>query len=103
VPGLKLHFFICTSGLKLHFFNCTSGLKLQFQLQATDRFSSIGAELSPLGLPDLPGGGAGSALYSDEYLERFVRSQTLTGHHPTSTCKMGAASDNTAVVDHELR
>jgi choline dehydrogenase len=80
------------------------GLKLQFQLQNTECFSEIGAELSPLGLPELPGRPhQGSALYSDDYLERFVRSQTLTGHHPAGTCKMGAPSDPKAVVDSELR
>jgi choline dehydrogenase len=78
------------------------GLKLQFQLQNTECFSRIGAELSPLGLPELPGK-QGSSLYSDEYLERFVRSQTLTAHHPTGTCKMGSPSDTSAVVDPELR
>jgi len=51
-----------------------AGLKLQFQLQNTECFSQIGAELSPLGLPELPGRPQhGSSLYSDEYLERFVR------------------------------
>lgn len=85
--------------------SCFAGLKLQFQLQTTECFSRIGAELSPQGLPELPGNhsGHGSSLYSDEYLERFVRSQTLTGHHPTGTCKMGSTSDPTAVVDPELR
>ena len=81
-----------------------AGLKLQFQLQNTECFSQIGAELSPLGLPELPGRPQhGASLYSDEYLERFVRSQTLTGHHPAGTCKMGAPSDPRAVVDRQLR
>jgi len=80
------------------------GLKLQFQLQNTECFSRIGAELSPLGLPELQGKPhQGSSLYSDEYLERYVRTQTLTAHHPTGTCKMGATHDTKAVVDPQLR
>ena len=75
------------------------GLKLQLQMQNTSAFQKIGAKLSDQGIPSK----GKAALYSDAYLEKFVRSQTLTGHHPTSTCKMGALSDPTAVVDSELR
>lgn len=75
------------------------GLKLQLQLQNTDVFQRYGAELSPRGLP----GERYGSLYSSEYLEHFVRHQTLTGHHATSTCKMGALSDPSAVVDPTLK
>jgi choline dehydrogenase len=76
-----------------------NGLKLQFQLLNTEAFRRIGAELSPYGLP----GNHQGVLYSTEYLERFVRSQTMIGHHPVGTCKMGSLSDNSAVVDPELK
>jgi len=76
-----------------------NGLKLQFQLLNTDAFRRIGAELSLLGLP----GNHKEALYSTEYLEKFVRSQSMIGHHPVGTCKMGALSDSSSVVDPELR
>lgn len=81
------------------------GLKLQFQLLNTDALREIGAELSPFGLPGVADSrhGHGSSLYSDEYLERFIRSQTLTAHHPAGTCKMGSPSDPSAVVDPQLR
>jgi len=72
---------------------------MQFQLLNTDSFRRIGAELSPHGLP----GNFKKALYSTEYLERFVRSQTMSGHHPVGTCKMGSVRDLTAVVDPELK
>jgi len=75
------------------------GLKLQLQLQNTDVFERYGAELSPLGLP----GKSHGSIYSSEYLEHFVRHQTLTGHHATGTCKMGALSDPSAVVDPSLQ
>ena len=75
------------------------GLKLQLQLQTTEAFRKIGAEPSPHSLP----GGQKVSLYSDQYLEQFARHQTTTGHHPTSTCKMGSVDDTTAVVDSKLR
>jgi len=75
------------------------GLKMQFQLLNTESFRRIGAELSPHGLP----GNYKKALYSTEYLERFVRSQTMSGHHPVGTCKMGSTRDLSAVVDPELK
>lgn len=75
------------------------GLKLQFQLLNTEAFRRIGAELSPHGLP----GNYKGALYSTEYLEKFVRSQSMIGHHPVGTCRMGSSIDNSAVVDTELK
>ena len=75
------------------------GLKMQIQLLNTEAFRRIGAELSTHGLP----GNHKESLYSTEYLEKFVRSQTMIGHHPVGTCKMGALSDESSVVDTELR
>jgi len=72
---------------------------MQFQLLNTESFGRIGAELSPHHLP----GNYQKALYSTDYLERFVRSQTMSGHHPVGTCKMGSHRDLTAVVDSELK
>eukprot|EP00002_Diphylleia_rotans_P011361 TRINITY_DN2247_c0_g1_i4.p1 TRINITY_DN2247_c0_g1~~TRINITY_DN2247_c0_g1_i4.p1 ORF type:complete len:580 (-),score=112.34 TRINITY_DN2247_c0_g1_i4:492-2231(-) len=40
---------------------------------------------------------------SDEYLDYIVRNRAVTIYHPCGTCKMGAASDPTAVVDPQLR
>lgn len=40
---------------------------------------------------------------SDEYWICFVRHHANTEHHVAGTCKMGPATDKTAVVDPELR
>ena len=45
----------------------------------------------------------GRAAQSDEELIAYVRAQAYTVHHPVSTCRMGATSDPSAVVDPELR
>ncbi|XP_052794873.1 oxygen-dependent choline dehydrogenase-like [Mya arenaria] len=43
------------------------------------------------------------AYDTDGYWESFIRHFTQTVYHPTSTCKMGAVDDSTAVVDPMLR
>ena len=40
---------------------------------------------------------------SDPYWECILRHYAMTVYHPVSTCRMGALSDKTAVVDPELR
>jgi len=40
---------------------------------------------------------------SDGYWESYIRHFMQTVYHPTSTCKMGALDDPTAVVDPQLR
>lgn len=40
---------------------------------------------------------------SDAFWECFVRLYTLSGYHDSSTCRMGAHDDPTAVVDPQLR
>jgi 4-pyridoxate dehydrogenase len=40
---------------------------------------------------------------SDDDLDRHIRATAATAHHPLGTCKMGRASDDSAVVDPELR
>ncbi len=72
---------------------------MQLQLTSTEAFQKMGASLSQRSLPS----GSKQELYSEAYLEKYVRHHTLTGHHATGTCKMGAASDSTAVVDPQLR
>jgi len=45
----------------------------------------------------------GRAAESDEELIAYIRAQAYSVHHPVSTCRMGAASDASAVVDPQLR
>ncbi len=75
------------------------GLKLQFQLLNSEAFQQIGVALSPSN--DL--GDKSTALYSEDFLDKYARRRTLTGHHVVGTCRMGAPSDKTTVVDSELR
>ena len=45
----------------------------------------------------------GTDCRSDAEIEAHIRATAITVHHPLGTCKMGRASDPTAVVDPELR
>ena len=45
----------------------------------------------------------GPAIQADDELLDFCRQNCGTGYHPMGTCRMGPASDPTAVVDDELR
>ena len=40
---------------------------------------------------------------SDDYWRCYIRHNTLTVYHPTTTCKMGSKDDPSTVVDSELR
>ncbi len=45
----------------------------------------------------------GPKVSSDEEIDAFVREHCESAYHPCGTCKMGAANDPMAVVDHECR
>ncbi|MFT5440131.1 MAG: 4-pyridoxate dehydrogenase [Alphaproteobacteria bacterium] len=69
------------------------GLRMIRELVASENLRSFaGEELSP-----------GSAAQTDEALDAHVRATMGTVHHPIGTCKMGADSDENAVVDGNLR
>ncbi|XP_022308580.1 alcohol dehydrogenase [acceptor]-like [Crassostrea virginica] len=78
------------------------GVKEILKLANTKTFESIGASVQdpydeyypPCN--DLP-------YSSNDYWACRIQHFTLTGYHPTSTCRMGAANDPTAVVDPQLR
>jgi len=95
---LSVTLFINLSS-ECHFSIPVSGIKLQLQLQNTETFRNIGVAPRRGSLA----GCRESELYSDDHLETLVRHQTLTGHHASGTCRMGAPGDGKAVVDPELR
>jgi len=45
----------------------------------------------------------GPARVSDAEVDAYIRATSITVHHPLGTCKMGAADDQGAVVDAELK
>ena len=65
----------------------------------TNSFKAIGA-----GLWDKHHPGCKEHKYrSDDYWRCYIRHNTLSVYHPTSTCKMGSKDDPSTVVDSELR
>jgi choline dehydrogenase len=70
-----------------------AGVELARALAATDAFRELaGDETEP-----------GAAVTSPAALERFVREQADTIFHLAGTCRMGPASNQSAVVDANLR
>jgi len=47
--------------------------------------------------------GPGGDATNDAELEAHTRKTAVTAHHPAGTCRMGSASERSAVVDAELR
>lgn len=69
------------------------GLRMIRDLVASDALKDFaGDELAP-----------GAQAQSDADLDAHVRKTMITVHHPVGTCKMGAADDDMAVVDGDLR
>jgi choline dehydrogenase-like flavoprotein len=69
------------------------GLKIAREVAATQPFAGwIKREVAP-----------GSDVRTDEELSRYGRAVHHTVYHPSGTCRMGAAGDDGAVVDPELR
>jgi len=69
------------------------GLKIARDVANTEPFKSmLRREVAP-----------GPDLRTDEELSRYGRAAHHTVYHPSGTCRMGAADDELAVVDPELR
>lgn len=45
----------------------------------------------------------GSAVFTDEEIDEWVKNNVESAYHPSCTCKMGAKSDALAVVDPQCR
>ncbi|XP_061913870.1 choline dehydrogenase, mitochondrial [Entelurus aequoreus] len=68
-------------------------VKLSREIFAQKAFDPFrGAEVQP-----------GAAVRSDADIDAFVRRKADSAYHPSCTCKMGAPSDPTAVVDPQAR
>ncbi|XP_076442799.1 uncharacterized protein LOC143281473 [Babylonia areolata] len=75
------------------------GIRVCQKLVATPTMQSVGAEAT-----DPPSQFCAQHTFdSDDYWACMVRRNVMTIYHPCGTCKMGAVTDNTTVVDPQLR
>ncbi|XP_021359238.1 glucose dehydrogenase [FAD, quinone]-like [Mizuhopecten yessoensis] len=75
------------------------GIRYAQKMMKTDALKNLGTKFREIDIP----GCREKTPDSDEQWECFVRHLATTIYHPASTCKMGALSDPTAVVDPQLR
>lgn len=75
------------------------GIKIALALGRTKAFRQFGTRFYDKPFP----GCEGFPMWSDQYLECWVRSYSVTLAHTAGTCKMGPNGDPTAVVDPLLR
>lgn len=75
------------------------GLKFGLALSKTEAFQRLGSQFYDKPFP----GCEHLPLWTDEYWGCCLRHYSTTLYHQAGTCKMGNASDPTAVVDARLR
>ncbi len=76
------------------------GIRHQQKLLNTKSFKKYGVQNTK----DGPNPGCNQYRYdSEEYWACFIQHELLTNYHPVGTCKMGPKSDQTTVVDPQLR
>ena len=75
------------------------GIRLGVQLGESNAFAKFGTQFTAYNFPNCEN----LQLHSDKFYECYAREMSLSNYHPVGTCKMGPASDKTAVVDNELR
>ncbi|XP_053689999.1 glucose dehydrogenase [FAD, quinone]-like [Sabethes cyaneus] len=75
------------------------GIKVILNITSQKPFTDLGVRLYTKKVP----GCEQFELDTDEYWRCYVRILTCTYHHYVGTCKMGPATDPTAVVDSRLR
>ena len=90
-PALDFQYFTDADGYDEQ--TIIDGLKIAREVAATGPFADwIEREIAP-----------GPSIQSDEGLSEYGRAVHHTVYHPSGTCRMGAADDDLAVVDPELR
>ncbi|XP_071448474.1 glucose dehydrogenase [FAD, quinone]-like [Hetaerina americana] len=75
------------------------GIKIAVSISNTTAFRKYGSRVHRTPLP----GCTQHSFGTDEYWECALRQFTFTIYHPAGTCKMGPATDPSAVVDPRLR
>ncbi|XP_075157539.1 glucose dehydrogenase [FAD, quinone]-like [Haematobia irritans] len=75
------------------------GIKESIRIAETPAMQRIGTKLDRTPVP----GCEAYEFGSDDYWRCSVRTMTYTLHHQVATCRMGPATDDTAVVDPELK
>jgi choline dehydrogenase-like flavoprotein len=90
-PALDFQYFTDPEGYDEQ--TIVDGLKIAREVAATEPFKSwLKREVAP-----------GPDITSDADISTYGRAVHHTVYHPSGTCKMGAASDDTAVADPQLR
>ncbi|XP_014774772.1 L-sorbose 1-dehydrogenase isoform X1 [Octopus bimaculoides] len=75
------------------------GIKVARKMLQTDAMKELGVEI----INELHPICSQYTFDTDDYWGCLVRYYTFVMYHPTSTCKMGALNDSSAVVDPQLR
>ncbi|XP_050346515.1 alcohol dehydrogenase [acceptor]-like [Nymphalis io] len=73
----------------------THGVLMIRKLIETESLKNIGAHFNNIPFP----GCENFKMFSDLYLECYVKHLTLTSYHPVGTCAMGLPESNNSVVD----
>ncbi len=76
-----------------------AGIRIAQKLAGTEVFQKVNTTMRRRVHPDC----RDVEFDSDQYWECFIRNMGSTIFHYTSTCKMGAADDDSSVVDPELK
>lgn len=75
------------------------GVLMTRKLIETESLKAVGAHINNLPFP----GCENFEMFSDLYLECYIKHLTLTSYHPVGTCTMGLPDSNKSVVDTSFR
>ncbi|XP_045771476.1 glucose dehydrogenase [FAD, quinone]-like [Maniola jurtina] len=76
-----------------------NSIKTVINLVETDAMKAIGAQLNKIHFP----GCEKFDIFSDVYLECYIKHLTLSSYHPVGTCSMGISESNQSVVDTSFK